>query len=198
MHPHWHSASPEIQRKLLSLFIQSLAPKSPARPFSPEPLAFLNAFENEITLTRSPHDVAAVLRWGIRHLQLEGNCFGNDEQWYKIFFDDERSSNHPINSYSTMLGPRLPPSHLELLNVTLELLSYLAARAEANGISGSKLSKTFGLWLLTSERANGEDDWPTFYNRWDQAGRMLEHLFLARIRYVFAHILCSFLTFIFA
>ena len=188
MHPHWHSASPEIQRKLLSLFIQYLVSKSPAAPFSPQSIAFFKAFENEITLTRSPHDVAAVLRWGIRHLQLEGYCFGNDEQWYKAFFEAERSSNHPINAYSTILGPRLPPGHLELLNVTLELLSYLAARAEANGISGSKLSKTFGLWLLTCERANGEDDWSTFYNRWDQTGRMLEHLFLARIRFVFLRI----------
>jgi hypothetical protein len=42
MHPHWPPASPEIQRKLLSLFIQSLAHKNTAPPFSPAPQAAVN------------------------------------------------------------------------------------------------------------------------------------------------------------
>jgi hypothetical protein len=29
-----------------------------------------------------------------------------------------------------------------------------------------------------------KDDWQSFYLRWECTGRMLEHLFLARIRYV--------------
>ena len=53
----------------------------------------------------------------------------------------------------------------ELLNVTLELLSFSEASGEANGVSRSKLSKTFGLGLLTFERANGEDDSSTLCNR---------------------------------
>jgi len=42
------SKPPEIQQKLLSLFIQSLAPKSPATQFSPESPPFLTTFENAI------------------------------------------------------------------------------------------------------------------------------------------------------
>ncbi|GLB44295.1 putative protein with domain of unknown function (DUF1708) [Lyophyllum shimeji] len=182
MHPHWYSASPEVQRKLISLFIQSLAPKTPITTLAPTSSAFVAAFESEISSTRSPHDVAAVLRWGLRHLQLEGNSFGKEESWYKTFFDAEGSSNYPANGFSTILGPTLPASHLELLTATLEIFSSLAAHAEANGISGSKLSKFFGLWLLTVQRTHEDDDWSTFYDRWERTGRMLEHLFLSRIR----------------
>ncbi|KAH9068104.1 hypothetical protein EDB83DRAFT_2595587 [Lactarius deliciosus] len=53
---------------------------------------------------------------------------------------------------------------------------------EANGSSGSRLSRFLGLWLLTAEHSPEGDDWATFYDRWDRAGRILEHLFLARIR----------------
>ncbi|KAF8063961.1 hypothetical protein FPV67DRAFT_1420121 [Lyophyllum atratum] len=182
MHPHWHSASPEIQRRLISLFIQSLAQKTPITTLSPTSSAFVTAFESEISSTRSPHDVAAVLRWGLRHLQLDGNSFGKEDSWYKNFFGAEQSSSYPADGFSTILGPALPPSHLELLTVTLEIFSSLAAHAEGNGISGSKLAKFFGLWLLTVQRAHEDDDWATFYARWERTGRMLEHLFLSRIR----------------
>ncbi|KAF8885654.1 hypothetical protein BD779DRAFT_1673610 [Infundibulicybe gibba] len=178
MHPHWYSSSPDIQRRLVSLFIQSLAPKSPITTLSPTPTAAVSAFESEINFTRSPHDVAAVLRWGLRHLQLEGNSFGKTEDWYDQFFEAERASDYPPQAFSQKLAPEIPPSHLELLTATLEILSSLAAHAEMNGISGSKLSMFFGLWLLTSQRAHEKDSWESFYARWERNGRILEHLFL--------------------
>ena len=150
---------------------------------SPTP-SFISAFESEISSARSPHDVAAVLRWGIRHLELEGNSFGKDDAWYKNFFDAECSSEYPPTAFSTQLAPQLPGPHFELLVATLEILSLLAAHAEANGISGSKLSKFFGLWLLTAHRAEDKEDWSSFYARWERMGRILEHLFLLRIRLV--------------
>jgi hypothetical protein len=181
MHPHWYSASPDDQRRLISLFILSLSSHSP----SPSP------FASEINSTRSSHDVAAVLRWGLRHLKLEGNTFGIDEGWYKSFFDEERAADYPIGAFTDKLVPKLPKAHLELLTATLEVLSSLAAHAEANSTSGSKLSKLFGLWLLTAQRVEGNDDWLTFYERWERTGRMLEHLFFARIRCVLIFTLFS-------
>ncbi|KAG5638831.1 hypothetical protein H0H81_009602 [Sphagnurus paluster] len=180
MHPHWYSASPEAQRRLISLFIQSLAPKSPKSTLAQTPPA--DAFESELSSTRSAYDVAAVLRWGLRHLQLEGDSFGKERSWYSNFFEAERSAQYPQNGFSVILAPTLPPSHLKLLDATLEVFSSLAAHAEANGISGSKLSKFFGLWLLTVPRIHDNDDWTTFYANWERAGRILEHLFLSRIR----------------
>lgn len=187
MHPHWHSASPDIQRKLISLFIHSLAPKSRPAALSPTPAAAISTFEAELEYTRSPHDVAAVLRWGLRHLVLENNSFGKDVSapewvWYKSFFDAEKGASYPPKSFTELLLPKLPQAHIELLLATVDIISALASHAEANSISGSKLSKFLGLWLLTATRTEQTDNWTTFYARWERAGRILEHLFLARIR----------------
>ena len=62
MHAHWYSASLDTQKKLISLYVISLSP--------PISSASMSAFENELSYARSPHDVAAVLRWGLRHLPI--------------------------------------------------------------------------------------------------------------------------------
>ncbi|KAI0297977.1 hypothetical protein BC826DRAFT_139701 [Russula brevipes] len=182
MHPHWHSASPEVQHRLVSLYLLSLASASPNEPTSPTSPA---VFESELYYTRSSHDIAAVLRWGLRHLKLDGDSFGKesgDWTWYNTFAAAERADSYPPDAFSKFLIPQLPTTHGQLLLTTLDIISSLSARSEANGSSGSKLSKLFGLWLLTSEPAAEGDDWIAFYDRWDRAGRILEHLFLARIR----------------
>ncbi|KAF9447390.1 hypothetical protein P691DRAFT_124792 [Macrolepiota fuliginosa MF-IS2] len=181
MHPHWYSASPDIQHRLISLFIHSLNLKTPITALS-SPSSPSSIFGTEIDYTLSPHDVAAVLRWGLRHLELDGGSFGKEESWYKAFAEAERSSEYPPKAYSEKLAPLVPPAHLELLNATLDLFSSLAAHAEKNSTSGSKLSRAFGLWLLAAQRVEENDDWPKFYARWKQTGRIMEHLFLARIR----------------
>ncbi|KAH9986184.1 hypothetical protein BJV74DRAFT_979410, partial [Russula compacta] len=185
MHPHWHSASPEVQRRLVSLFLLSLASTSPNNVTSPTSPTAPATFESELCYTRSPHDVAAVLRWGLRHLKLDGDSFGKesgDWTWYDTFTEAERTGSYQLDAFSKSLIPLLPTAHTELLLTTLDTISSLSARCEANGSSGSKLSKLFGLWLLTSEPSAEGDDWNVFYDRWDRAGRVLEHLFLARIR----------------
>jgi hypothetical protein len=48
----------------------------------------------------------------------------------------------------------------------------------------AKLFKFFGLWLLTSEHFTESLEWSAFYERWERAGCILEHLFLARIQSV--------------
>ncbi|KAH0834127.1 hypothetical protein J3R83DRAFT_11417 [Lanmaoa asiatica] len=185
MHPHWFSSSPDVQRKLISLFIRSLTPQSRITTLSPTPTSATSAFENELHYTRSPHDVAAVLRWGLRHLSLENGHFGKDGTewaWYNVFFHAERNASYPPKGFSELLLPQLPASHIELLTATLILVSSLASHAEANSISGSKLSKFLGVWLLVATRAEQSDDWNRFYARWERAGRIMEHLFLARLR----------------
>ncbi|KAJ7042597.1 hypothetical protein C8F04DRAFT_83565 [Mycena alexandri] len=182
MIPHWYSASPQVQRKLISLFIQSLALKSPITTLSPTASSPVSAFESEISATRSPHDVAAVLRWGLRHLQLDSASFGKDEQWYTQFLDAEKASEYPPRAFTEKLVPLLPPAHLHLLTATLEIFSSLAAHSEANSASGSKLSKMLGLWLLSTPRVEAGDDTLSLYAKWETCGKILEHLFLARIR----------------
>lgn len=190
MHPHWYSASPEIQRRLISLFIISLASNSPIHTLSPTSESPSHIFESELTYTRSPHDIAAVLRWALRHLRLESPSFGSSSegqdtwQFYNSFAEAERSAQYPTNAFSQSLAPSIPPPHLQLLTTTLDIIGSLAAHAETNGSSGSKLTKFLGLWLLTAERALETDDWATFYARWERAGRILEHIFLSYVRSV--------------
>ncbi|KXN85933.1 hypothetical protein AN958_10694 [Leucoagaricus sp. SymC.cos] len=152
MHPHWYSASPEVQRRLISLFIRSLNPNNAINTLSPTSSSPISLFESEINYTRSPHDVAAVLRWGLRHLELDGKKFGKEDSWYRNFASAERSSDYPPKAYSEKLS-------------TLDLFSSLAAHAEKN-----------------TQHVGENDDWPKFYARWKDSGRILEHLFLARIR----------------
>jgi hypothetical protein len=187
MHPHWYSASPEVQQRLISLYILSLASTGPNDATSPTSPTAPATFEYELQYTCSPHDVAGILRWGLRHVKLDGDSFGKDSgdwTWYNTFAEAERTSSYPPDAFSKFLIPRLPTAHTELLLATLDIISSLSARGEANGSSGSKLSKFFGLWLLTCEDSTKVDDWSAFYDRWDRAGRILEHLFLARIRLV--------------
>lgn len=187
MRPHWHSASPQLQRKLISLFILSLAQQGPdtTLALSTSPSA---AFNSELEYTRSVHDIAAVFRWGLRHLHIEGPSFGSSSSsdewsWYHSFCEAERKSAYDPQVFTTKLVPDIPSTHTTLLIPVLDIISSLAAHAEANGYSGSKLSKYFGFWLLTARRGAGTEDWNSFYARWEDSGRMLEHLFLAWLRY---------------
>ena len=186
MRPHWHSASPQLQRKLISFFILSLAQKSPEAtlPSSTSPSA---PFNSELEYTRSVHDIAAVFRWALRHLKLEGNSFGSSSSadewsWYHDFCEAERKTDHDPRAFTTKLVPHIPSTHIKLLLPVLDVFSSLAAHAEANGYSGSKLTKYFGFWLLTARRSVGTEDWKSFYNRWEVSGRMFEHLFLTWLR----------------
>jgi len=137
--PYWHSASQDQQHKLINLFLQSIA-NSTTLPPSPGPS--LEKFEAHLQ-TASPHDVADVLKWGLRHLQLENQSFptatSSDEwSWYKVFTEAERAAGFPPNAYTDLLLPLLPPAHKELLSTFLDIGTSVAAHAEANGVSGER------------------------------------------------------------
>ncbi|KAF7799212.1 hypothetical protein EIP86_010444 [Pleurotus ostreatoroseus] len=188
MHPHWYAASPEVQRKLISLYILSLDSKirSPVSTLSPTPISPSTLFSTELEYTRSPHDVAAVLRWAIRHVRLEGSSFGSKGQgeweWFADFATREREGGWSPSAFSQILVPQLPPAHVQLLTATLDIIESLAAHAETTGTSGSKLAKMFGYWLLAQPRTKSSDDWMELNKRFRTAGRILEHLFLAHVR----------------
>ena len=144
------------------------------------------AFESELEYVRSPHDVAAVFRWALRHLKLDGDAFDKENTpslaWYDSFTEKEKKEGYPRTAYTDILLPAVKPPHVELLNSTLNLVSRLASHSEANGVSGSKLSMFFGHYLLTGNRVENLEDWIAFYSQWERAGRALEHIFLASLR----------------
>src|SRR5260370_5370682 len=116
MRPHWHSASPQLQRKPISLFTLSLAQKSPDTTLAPSTSASA-AFNSELEYTRSVHDIAAVFRWALRHLKTEGASFGSspsssDEwSWYHNFCESERKSGYDPRVFTAGLVPEIPPTH---------------------------------------------------------------------------------------
>lgn len=187
MRPHWFSSPnhQEAQLKLLNCFLQSLAVRSSNEGASSS-LTSEDPFENELRYTRDPHDVAAVFRWGLRHLQLENNAFAltTIEDWYQTFVTSERSEGYPSQAFDRILPPLLPATHVHLIRSVLDLLTSLAAHSEENGISGNKLSKALGWWLISPRNVVKEPQWPSFYSDWEAAARQFEHLFLAYIRYV--------------
>ncbi|KAI0078406.1 hypothetical protein K474DRAFT_1674112 [Panus rudis PR-1116 ss-1] len=214
MHPHWYSASPAIQRKLISLFILSLDAAAARNnnnnnasnisgQLAPTTLASSSPFNSELSYTRSPHDIAAVLRWALRHLKLEGSLFGSLPSapssheneiwdWYKTFATQEHTSSYPPTSFTQHLTPHIPQQHHRLLTSTLDIISSLAAHAEENGSSGSKVSRMVGLWLVDPSRAravkgNDNEEWKEFYSRWEWAAGVLEHVYLAYVRDETAH-----------
>ena len=135
--PHWHSASQDEQYKLITLFLQSIA-NSTTLP--PPPGASLEKFEAQL-LKASPHDIADVLKWSLRHLQLENQSFpiatsADEWEWYKAFAEAERTAGFPANAYTDLLLPLLPPAHQELLSAFLDIGTSVTAHAEANGVSG--------------------------------------------------------------
>ncbi|KAL5525182.1 hypothetical protein ACEPAF_9051 [Sanghuangporus sanghuang] len=180
MHPYWYSASPAAQRRIISLFLSSLTASSEAAASA------ASSFDSELEFARSPHDVAAVFRWALRHLRLEGDAFDKDNSaslaWYDRFKEKEKASEYPRTAYSDLLLPTVKPSHVELLDSTLSLVSRLASHSDWNGTSGSKLSMSFGHYLLTGNQVEGIEDWVSFYSRWERAGRALEHIFLSSLR----------------
>lgn len=182
MHPHWHSASPTIQRRLIALFLHSISPPStsstPASPSVPLPSTASAAFATELDYTRSPHDVAAVFRWALRHLRLEGDSFDGRVHstfstlsvpgaslptltWYDMFAANERAQSFSLQAFSELVLPQLPRPHADLLLATTRLISSLAAHSEWNGVSSSKLTMALGHYLLTGNRVDGarQSEW---------------------------------------
>jgi hypothetical protein len=179
MHPHWHSNSPKDQRRILTAFFTA-PPGGELSPQNP-------AFSAELQHARTARDPSAVLRWALRHYDNGGAPFGpapatpaEQWAWYKLFSEAERDASFPLDAYGTKLVPILAQPNARLLASFLDLASHLAGHSEMNGISGSKFCKLLGYWLLSTRTR--KEDWKGFYDDWEAAGRILEHLFLAYLR----------------
>lgn len=179
-HPHWLSASRTAQRNLISLFLASLKTSN------------FGSFDADLRAA-PPHDVAAVLKWGLRHVTLEGGSFGNDllaslspnEQWawYSTFTEKERAASYPQNAFSSILLPLLPRAHAFLLKGILDLFSSVAAHADGNGMFNTKLSKALAWWIVSGRVWSG-GGWSEFYAEWDRCARIMEHVLLCFLRCV--------------
>ncbi|KAG8820389.1 hypothetical protein FRC19_008923, partial [Serendipita sp. 401] len=168
----WYAQSAEKQRRLLVAFLQTLSGDSAATrdDVEPKPNPAVETFDAYLA-SASPHDIAEVLKWALRHFKLQGSSFGNstDEYgWYKTFAESEKSAEYPPEAYSTILPPLLPSEHQQLLDTLFNFASSLACYAEINGVSGSRFTRLIGWWLL-SERREPSQGLISFIQEWETA-----------------------------
>ncbi|KZT58148.1 hypothetical protein CALCODRAFT_255744 [Calocera cornea HHB12733] len=186
--PHWHSENAFIQQTLLSLYVSSLGAGKATVIGPPSPA---EAFNAELRYTSDPHDVTSIIKWGLRHLDIEGGAFGQSDKsgsiggpewtWYRDFNVAEQQAGYPSFAFTSILLPRLSPIQGALLSALLDLISSVAAHVAQNAMSGNRLSKALAYWVI-APRATRLMSFTALYEQWDTASRIMEHLFLSFVR----------------
>ncbi|BGO95255.1 hypothetical protein NBRC10512_002595 [Rhodotorula toruloides] len=181
------------QRKLCLLFLDYMA-EFDAAPSSSDSIrgseaskaVLLHAFKEELRYA-NVHDVAAVLRWGLRHFSSSPSFSGSPTpsvDWYTSFLrrSSSFSPSHPPHSFSAFLLPSLPPASQALLLSTLTLLQAVAANAQHNAMTARRLCRSFGIYLFGMSPSSGSSSFDDLYNAWREAGDALEGCLKAFLR----------------
>lgn len=119
----------------------------------------------------------------LRHLcygiaEPQTSCVDNPFRELESSFPS--SGEPPEHAYATFTQ-RLSEPDSKLLTALMELVASVAAYAESNAMSASRLCKTIGFWVL-SPRTLTFADYKHFYHIWVQSARLFEHMFLAYLR----------------
>ncbi len=133
----------------------------------------------------APHDVVAVMKWGLRHLRLRCADFDSKDadEWYDGFAAAERAAAYPARAIADLLHPKLPIATAELLSETLDLMASVAAHSSTNHMPAAQICKVLGFWLFG--RIGVAHPPPTVDELVDAVNRaagVAEHLLLAHIR----------------
>lgn len=133
----------------------------------------------------SPHDIASVMKWGLRHMRMRTSDFSSKDtdEWYDVFVAAERESGYHARAIADLLHPKLPQATAELLSEVLDLMASVAAHASSNHMPASALCRMLGFWILG--RIGVAHPPPTVSELVDavnKAAAMAEHLLLAHIR----------------
>ncbi|GAC76288.1 hypothetical protein PANT_20c00043 [Moesziomyces antarcticus T-34] len=133
----------------------------------------------------APHDVVAVMKWGLRHLRLRCADFDSKDadEWYDGFAAAERAAAYPARAIADLLHPKLPIATAELLSEMLDLMASVAAHSSTNHMPAAQICKVLGFWLFG--RIGVAHPPPTVDELVDAVNRaagVAEHLLLAHIR----------------
>ena len=143
-----------------------------------------NELEKEIRYA-SPHDAAAMLKWGLRHMRVRNTDFNSPDEhgWYDNFVKAERASQYHPRAIADLLHPNLPLETAELLSEVLELMATVASHRTANHMPASYICRVLGFWLLGRIGvAHPPPTFDEFHKVWEKSSAILEHLLLAHIR----------------
>ncbi|OCF30439.1 hypothetical protein I316_07926 [Kwoniella heveanensis BCC8398] len=138
--------------------------------------------------TERPSDLAEVLKYILRRLHTfptpssTSNKPLIDSTSYVAFVQAENAASYPWEAYNTLLVPKLQPGVPRYLDEIFEVWSAIAAHADENTMTAGRLAYLLGWWVLRSG-VSKVAEWEKFYKDWQVAGRRIEHLLFAWIRY---------------
>ncbi|UZJ55371.1 hypothetical protein CBS101457_004691 [Exobasidium rhododendri] len=130
-------------------------------------------------------DVVALLKWGLRRLQLQRVDVGSVDQlsWYDDFVQREKAANYPLRAYTELFLPAIPEQTRPLFTTVLELMSTISAHHIANAMSASRICKSLGYWFIGRI---GLETYPHNLNSvvqsWERCNKVMEHLLMAYVR----------------
>jgi len=142
-----------------------------------------NRLKAAIADTTHPADLAENLKFISRRqavAPVDSGLVALDVGLYTSFLRAEQLAGFPPDSYDQLFVPRITPDVKAYLDNVFRIWAAIAAHANANELTGGKLCRFLGWWIW-GQRAKA-DDWRTLYEGWVDAGRRIEHIFLAWIR----------------
>ncbi|WWD18594.1 hypothetical protein CI109_103047 [Kwoniella shandongensis] len=187
MLPHKLGQDPTTQRYLVALFALSIKPElstsfpSISLSQSDSSQSLREKLQLAVREIDSPVDLAEVIKFVLRRLTTSGNSV-IDNLLYAKFVQDEHALSYPLAAYETLLLSNLPSETRGYLTEIFELLAGLATYSDANTMSSGRLSYLLGWWISGREDIS-LGSWEKLYADWQGAGKRVEHLFYAWIRY---------------
>ncbi|WVQ73248.1 hypothetical protein IAR50_002816 [Cryptococcus sp. DSM 104548] len=134
--------------------------------------------------TDRPLDISEGLK--LIYRRLLPSTAGHDplisRQVYAKFVQAEHASSYPLSAFGELLGPDVPTEVTSYLHEMFETWAAIATHANQNTLTGGRLAYLLGWWAygMNTSKVAGFDQ---FYKDWKEAGKRLEHLLYAWIRY---------------
>lgn len=181
--------------EVLSLFLLSVRPEISAlfpsilartpSPGSESGVTWFSRLHDYIGRSAN-YELAEVLKWTLRHLDVSASAESNgeilDHSHYVKFLQSEQGASYPMDAYQTLLSPLLRQDVGLYLNEVFEVWSAIAGDADSKGMTAGRINLLLGFWLWSSSSGN-YGTWKELYEAWLTAGRRIEHIFYAWIRY---------------
>ncbi|WVQ96629.1 hypothetical protein IAU59_003734 [Kwoniella sp. CBS 9459] len=197
MLPHRLDSDHSTQLYLLSLYAliikPNLLPSFPtiaaqfAQPSSDPSKVWTERLKAIVRDIEHPSDLAEVLKYTLRRLRSSQSLASDPDPLinagvYTNFVRAEHASSYPLDAYSTLLVPKLQPGLPVYLEEIFEVWSAIATHADENTMTAGRLAYLLGWWVLHFGVTRGAE-WEKLYKDWQAAGRRIEHLLYAWIRY---------------
>ncbi|WWD05014.1 hypothetical protein V865_003085 [Kwoniella europaea PYCC6329] len=127
-------------------------------------------------------DLSEVLKYTLRRLQPTPPEPLIDTGLYTAFVQAERSSSYPLDTFETLLSPRLKTGVATYLNEIFEVWSAVITHAEQNAMTPGRLAYLLGWWTWGCSTGKLKS-WEELYKDWKSAGQRMEHLLYVWIRH---------------